>query len=428
MAKKKNVEKPKRQITKRQLSSIKRQKRRQNFIFYGGIIIIAVVLVIVFVGLYMGEIRPYQDTVVKVYDKEFSAQYLIDAVKYFGRNQTPQSIMTQMSYLIQSSISVITQTELIRYGGEQLGITVADDVVEESLKEREIAVSDASVDIERLNFLNEKLLEEYFEPQVPASADQVNVMAMFLESESQALSISAELAVSDNFTGLAAEHSLELYSKEKMGELGWHTRDFLEFELDTAVPVDYSFQAEIGTLSQPIYDENLTKYLGYWIVNIIERQENEQAHVQVILVGSMEEGTMVMQRLIAGEDFGELAREFSQDVTSRELGGDLGWITPDVKTTAFDDAVFNPEAGETGILGPIHDNAVTTTGGYWLVKVVDREENRPLDEEQKDALAGQAYNEWVAQLWEDATDEIRQDLLTSEMTLWIIEKLTDEYS
>jgi parvulin-like peptidyl-prolyl isomerase len=428
LAKKKNVEKPQRQVTKRQLSNIKRQKRRQNFIFYGGILVIAVVLVIVFVGLYLGEIRPYHDTVVKVYDKEFSVQYLIDTVKYYSHNQPPQSVLTQLSYLIQSSISAITQTELIRYGGEQLGVTVDDDVVEESLKEKGIPVSDAGIDLERLSFLNEKLIEEYFKPQVPTSAEQVNIMAMFLESESQAISISAELSVSDNFTGLAAEHSLEPYSREKMGELGWHTRDFLEYNLETAVPVDYAFQAEIGTLSQPIHDENLTKHIGYWIVNIVERQENDQAHVQVMLLGSEQEANMVLQRLIIGEDFGELAREFSQDITSRELGGDLGWITPDVKTAAFDAAVFNPEAGDVGIIGPFPDNAVTTTGGYWLVQVVDREENRPLDQEEIDNLAGQAYSEWVAQLWEDGTDEIRQDLLTSDMTLWITEKLVDEYS
>ena len=430
MAKKKNVEKPHRQITKRQASSIKRQKRRQNFIFYGGILIIAVVLVIVFVGLYMGEIRPYHQTVLKVYDREFNAQYLMDTAKYFGRLYPPESYLTNLSGLVYSSPNYILQSELIRRGAEELGITVSNDEVKEYLKEqedlieREIPVNDASVDLARLGFLNERLLEEYFKPQVPATADQVNMMVMFLESESQASAITAEFAASGNFTGLAGEYSLDFYTKEKMGDLGWRSRDFLEYELGTTVPVGYAFDAEIGTLSQPIYDE-ISKSIGYWLVNILERQENNQAYVEVILLGSVEEADIVFHRLIDGENFGELAREFSQD-DSREQGGDLGWVTPGSRSAVFDEYVFNPEAVDLGVQGPIEDTSITTTGGYWLVQVVDREENRPLEDEEKESLAEQAFSDWVSQLWEDAADEIDQSFLTAEVTQWIVEKLMEE--
>jgi len=424
LAKKKNVEKPQRQITKRQLSSIKRQKRRQNFIFYGGILIIAAVIVIVFVGLYMGEIRPYHQTVLKVYDREFNAQYLMDTTKYFGRLYPPETYLTNLSSLVYSSPNYITQSELIRRGAAELGITVDDDEVKESLKENEVTVNDASVDLARLSFLNERLLEEYFKPQVPATANQVNMMAMFLESESQASAITAEFAASGNFTGLAGEYSLDFYTKEKMGDLGWRSRDFLEYEMGTTVPVEYAFDAEIGTLSQPIYDEK-SKPIGYWLVNILERQENDQAYVEVILLGSVEEADIVFHRLIDGENFGELAREFSQD-DSREQGGDLGWVTPGSRSAVFDEYVFNPEAVDLGVQGPIEDTSVSTKGGYWLVKVVDREENRPLEDEEKESLAEKAFSDWVSQLWEDATDEIDQSFLTAEVTQWIVEKLMKE--
>jgi parvulin-like peptidyl-prolyl isomerase len=424
LAKKKNVEKPQRQITKRQLSSIKRQKRRQNFIFYGGILIIAVVIVIVFVGLYMGEIRPYHQTVFKVYDREFNAQYLMDAVKYFGRLYPPETYLTNLANLVYSSPNFIAQSELISRGAADLGITVDDDEVKESLKENEVAVNDASIDLARLSFLNDRLIEEYFKPRVTATADQVNLKAMFLESESQAFAITAELAASDNFTGLAGEYSLDSYTKYEKGDLGWHSREFLEYELGTTVPVEYAFDAEIGTLSQPIYDEK-SKSVGYWMVNILERQEDNQAYVEVILLGSVEEADVVIQRLIDGEDFGELAREFSQD-DSREQGGDLGWVTPGFKSAVFDEYVFNPEALDLGVQGPIEDTSVSTKGGYWLVQVVDREENRPREEEEIGSLADQAFDDWVSQLWEEATDEIDQSLLTAEVAQWIVEKLMEE--
>ena len=426
MAKKKKDEKPPRHISKRQLSSIKRHKRRQRLIFFSGIIIIVVVLVIVFVGIYMGEIRPYHKTIAKVYDREFSAQYLMDAVEYFGQYYSPETFITQLSSLINIASNYTVQSELIRRGAEDLGITVEDDEVKASLKENKETVNDASVDFTRLGFLNERLFEEHFLPQVPTSADQVNMTAMFLESESQAANITAELANGGNFTALAAEHSLDVYSKEKMGDLGWHSREFLESEMGATIPVEYAFTAEIGVLSQPLYDEK-SKSIGYWVVNILEREEDIQAHVQVILVGSVEEADIVMQKLIDGEDFGELAREFSQDI-SREQGGDLGWVTPGTRSEAFDAYVFNPELGDVGVLGPFHDDEVTTTGGYWLVKVVDREENRPLDEEERETRASQSYDDWVTQLWDVAANEIDRTYLTPQITTWIMEKLTDKYS
>jgi len=297
LAKKKKDEKPPRHISKRQLSSIKRHKRRQRLIFFSGIIIIVVVLVIVFVGIYMGEIRPYHKTIAKVYDREFSAQYLMDAVEYFGQYYSPETFITQLSSLINIASNYTVQSELIRRGAEDLGITVEDDEVKASLKENKETVNDASVDFTRLGFLNERLFEEHFLPQVPTSADQVNMTAMFLESESQAANITAELANGGNFTALAAEHSLDVYSKEKMGDLGWHSREFLESEMGATIPVEYAFTAEIGVLSQPLYDEK-SKSIGYWVVNILEREEDIQAHVQVILVGSVEEADIVMQKLI----------------------------------------------------------------------------------------------------------------------------------
>ena len=130
MAKKKNVEKTPRQYTKRQISSIKRQKRRQNFIFYGGISIIVVVVIIVLVGLYIGEIRPYGQTALKIYDRDFSARYYMDATKYIY-NPEYLDLQTAFSY----ASTYIQQAELIRRGAEELGIVVEDDEVKQILKE-----------------------------------------------------------------------------------------------------------------------------------------------------------------------------------------------------------------------------------------------------------------------------------------------------
>ena len=45
-------------------------------------------------------------------------------------------------------------------------------------------------------------------------------------------------------------------------------------------------------------------------------------------------------RIAAGEDFAELAKEFSQDAGSAEEGGDLGWIEPGFMVQAFEDGLY----------------------------------------------------------------------------------------
>ena len=500
MAKKKGVEKPPHVFTKRQISSIKRQKRRKNIILYSGITIIAAIVITLLVGLYVTQIRPYNQTVLKVYDREFSARYFMDTAEYVGAlTSVYVGRLDLMGYqqLIIEVPGYIERSEIMRLGAAELGITASDDEAKEYIKEQEdtikqarraqlaeikgqedlkkqesiqeldelkerselteeeylqelekieaqselreedyrnieeeindyrLPVSDASIDLARSSVLGDRVNEEYIKPDIPATADQVNMMVMLLESAEQAYDIAYRLEGGEEFPTLAEEHSLDQYSKGDKGDLGWHIREKLEYDLGSAVPVDYAFGAAAGALSQPLSDENLQKNIGYWMVNVLERQ-GEQAHLQVILLGSQWEADIVIQRIINGESFEALAREFSQDAISKDQGGELGMVSQGIRTFALDEYVFGPDASDMGILGPIRDEDITTRGGYWLVEVVDREDNRPIEEEDAKHLEDTAYQDWLLQLWEDATDDIDESNLTPEVQQWMLEKLTEE--
>jgi parvulin-like peptidyl-prolyl isomerase len=470
LAKKKGVERPPRVFTKRQISSIKRQKRRQNIILYGGVAIIVAVVIVLAVGVYLTQIGPYHQKVIKVYDREFSARYFMDTTEYVSQLALANYQLTVSDYqltaadyqqLFQNVPYFIEQSELMKMGALELGITVSNDEAKEYLEEQEddkkqerttqlealkeqgqiteegyllelekldefeIPVSDASMDLARADLLRDRVFDEYIKPDIPIAADQVNTMVMLLESENQANDIIRKLDEGGEFTALAEEYSLDDYSKEQRGDLGWHIREVLEGNLVSTVPVDYAFDAEAGTLSQPVCDENLDKSIGYWIVNILEREGEDQANIQVILVGSQWEADIVIQRIISGDNFGELAREFSQDEASKEQGGELGVVTKGQRTDAFDTYVFGTEISGMGILGPFPDEGVTTQGGYWLIKVVDREDSRPIEEEDREYLESVAYYDWILQLWEDATDAIDESNLTLEVQQWMLEKLAE---
>ena len=66
---------------------------------------------------------------------------------------------------------------------------------------------------------------------------------------------------------------------------------------------------------------------------------------------------------------------------------------------------------------------MSTTGGYWLIKVMGKDDNRPLAEEDREHLLGEAFNEWVASLMADPFNVIDDSYLDSERRQWAIEQV-----
>jgi parvulin-like peptidyl-prolyl isomerase len=418
--KKKKTEKPQREFTKRQLSQWQRQKRRQRIIFSGGIFIIAAIILIVLVGWYISEYRPLHQTAIRVNDTEFEMGYYIDALKIGGREQSVEYVQS----LADNMIREIEQIELMRQGALQLGISVSDDEVKDKLEGSDIPISDASLDLVRGQMLRERLYNEYFKSQVPVSAEQVHIMAMLLESESQAAEIRTRLQNSENFTALAEEYSLDYYTKNNKGDLGWHPEIILAELLGSSVPGEYAFGSEAGVLSQPRYDKEISKEVGYWLVRVQEREGDEtEALVQAILLGSEEEAQDVRARLEAGEDLATLAEELSQFEESQKQGGELGVVSEGDTSPAVDGYIFNPETKVGTWSEPIHDETAVTKGGYWLINVLDRDDDRQLEGDDRDFLMTKALNEWVVLLWVNAGDNVDDSYLDYEKKAWAIERV-----
>jgi len=414
---KKKVGKPQREVTRRQLSQWQRQKRRQRIILGSGIFIIFAVLGIVGAGVYsqwyIPEYKPLHQTVIRVNDAEFDMNYYIKMLKYYGQGMPIQ----YMYNLADEVVTIIERNELIRQGALKLGISVSKDAVDEELKSYDLPLSEDYRDVVRMELLASKLRDEYFEQKVPLFAEHRHILAMFLESDSQATEVRASLEAGEDFTKLASQLSLESLSKIGEGDLGWRPKGALTALLNTSIPDEYAFSSEVGVLSQPIYDEAKTKSLGYWIIKVLERNEEpEQAHVQVILLGSEEEAQEVRARLENGEKFADLAQEFSQHDMSKENGGDLGWLTPNMMSSTVDEFVFNTELE---LSQPLRDEIVRTRGGYWLVKVMGIEDNKQIEEDDRELLKAKALNEWVSALWDDPDNKV-DSYLDDEKKGWAI--------
>ncbi len=141
-----------------------------------------------------------------------------------------------------------------------------------------------------------------------------------------------------------------------------------------------------------------------------------QVHVRGILVATEEDGETVIERLEAGEDFASLAaEEFSLDPVSKENGGDLGWIPEGLRGEQFDEVAFNLEPG--AISQPF-----STAQGYWVIKVLEKEEDRALDEATREQLQVMAMGNWLASEREEKVER-KSDLDLDKVYEWAIGRI-----
>jgi peptidyl-prolyl cis-trans isomerase C len=95
--------------------------------------------------------------------------------------------------------------------------------------------------------------------------------------------------------------------------------------------------------------------------------EEEKSQARSRLVG-------IRDRILAGEDFAEMANQFSEDGSSAN-GGDLGFFQREQMVKPFADAAFSLEIGELSEI-------VTTQYGLHLIRVTDRREESVVPFEQ----------------------------------------------
>lgn len=113
----------------------------------------------------------------------------------------------------------------------------------------------------------------------------------------------------------------------------------------------------------------------------------------------------VRGRIEAGADFGELARELSEDEGSAASGGSLGYFGRGQMIAAFEEAAFGAQVGE--IVGPIK-----TDFGYHLIEVQDHRQGglQPFDQAQaviRARLIGERVEEIAAAKARDVSERLK---------------------
>jgi parvulin-like peptidyl-prolyl isomerase len=191
----------------------------------------------------------------------------------------------------------------------------------------------------------------------------------------------------------------------------------------TAEEIDAGLTAQ-GWSNEKLYRDivsaNLTqeKLVEYFDSQIPDTME--QAHVQVMLVESQEVADEVITKIEAGGNFTALVAEFS---CNSSVEGDLGWLPRELMpNTLIADAAFNITPGE---IKTIYDETAIkdtgTTGGCWLVRVVDRGDHE-LVESVRNALVDKHFNDWFEEWKKNSTIE---NLLDASKISWAVNKVLE---
>ena len=242
---------------------------------------------------------------------------------------------------------------------------------------------------------------------VPESADSTAIQA----AEKIARDTYEQLQNGADFAKLAVSRSASENALEG-GDMGWRKAAQLPPPFDTEVST-----MNVGDFTQPVRTPP-----GFILLKVLDKrggdnQVREEVHVRHILIKpsqirSDEESRRLVQRLrdriLAGESFAELAKNFSEDPGSALNGGDLNWIDPNSLVPEFREVMANTPNGQLS-------EVFKTPYGWHILEVLGRRATDASEEvreqQAQTLLRNRKYDEelqtWLRQIRDEAYVEIK---------------------
>lgn len=194
--------------------------------------------------------------------------------------------------------------------------------------------------------------------------------------------------------------------------MGWRKAAQLPPPFDTQVS-----DLAVGEVTQPVRTPP-----GFILLKVLEKrggdtQVRDEVHVRHILIKpsairSDDESRRLIERLrdriLAGEDFANLARSFSEDPGSALNGGDLNWIDPAALVPQFRSVMADTPSGKLS-------EPFRTDFGWHILEVLGRRATDASEEfrEQQATtlLRNRKYEEelqtWLRQIRDEAYVEVK---------------------
>lgn len=183
-----------------------------------------------------------------------------------------------------------------------------------------------------------------------------------------------------DYEELAKRNSQDNFSAPYGGDIFYITAGLLPVEFEDAC---------YKTAAGKVYPEVLKTRFGYHIIKVTEKRErvpkikashilvnfnNEKGEMDTVAAKATIDSVKLM--LNAGADFTQLASQHSDDPSSKDKGGDLGFFERRMMVREFDEAAFNLKVGEVS-------DIIKTNFGYHIIKLMEKAPLPSLDEDRE---------------------------------------------
>ena len=180
---------------------------------------------------------------------------------------------------------------------------------------------------------------------------------------------------------------------------------FNEFLKEQSMDLEYFKQSVKKELTLNKLTEKLTEKVAVTDEEVkvyYDTHQNEFISVKAshILLDTKEEAEKMLQRVKAGENFNELAKQNSKDPSAKENGGDLGYFRHGDMVEPFEKAAFALKPGEISEI-------VQTDFGFHIIKVEDSKLDK--FEDVKEQLKGSMLNDKKSGEYEKLLEEMRKN-------------------
>jgi peptidyl-prolyl cis-trans isomerase SurA len=217
--------------------------------------------------------------------------------------------------------------------------------------------------------------QDFFDEILDTWVDRmVVIQAAARDSLIQADEAAIDQQISERIDALATQFGGQLALQQALSNEGWtlaEYRDnlrhdarqlqifqmFFQLRLSNARPVEVSEQEMLDRFQQASGQLQQRPRMLTFRQVVVRPQASDSAKSD-----ARREAEALLERVDAGEDFAELAREHSEDVGTAPLGGDLGWFRRGQMVPEFENAAF--------VLGPGQvSGVVESVFGFHIIKV-----------------------------------------------------------
>ena len=316
----------------------------------------------------------------------------------------------------QNGMTVQQMRQVIEGDGEDFAEfrnNIGEELMTERLRQRIVngmePITDTEVDI--LLASEDLGGGEYNISHIMVSLPDGSTPTQVAEAKAKADDIHNRLVEGLDFASAAISYSDGQEALEG-GMVGW--RDL------NSVPA--FFADAVRPLSPPEFTEPIRSPAGFHILKVNDYREQRQVvieeynarHIMVEIDAvmtprlAMDTITEIKRKLNDGEDFAELAKEYSDDNSTANLGGDMGWFQPQAYGERVYQTLIALRPGQ--ISEPFQ-----TTNGWHIIELMDKREMDRTEEairaEARDKImrrkAEQEIEKVLRQFRDEAFVEIR---------------------